>query len=357
MRGRLKRQKPTLDAILSVNRQDLALHSLWVPLAAAAEQLPIVRGHPSRGFRPPYDARCDGSGARFMALHTRMIAAPDETELSVGFPSAWTAIVRAKYRASDMVAQIDPTALLIMRLMCEHPVQFLDVALCHLAAQTVLASGCRVRQAMVRCYYYLSHALAVPYISDPAYDVGEMALWMWCQRYITHSASMWECAIYHELGLPYILDNDQCVPAQIWPETTEAVWRSELTYEWDQYEDMTRHITAERITRNGAAQYHTRCGVSMVYYSILCHLLDVNDRASFAALSCVSHHWHVIARYALIRPWTHEPTGYALQTLAPRIGFGAGTVHGTQRRLLASFALAAHMEQKRADKASRVSTK
>jgi hypothetical protein len=296
MRGRPSK-RPALDGQqIATLRQDLALHTLWIPLQAAAEQSAYVLGHPSRGFSPPFDVRYDRNGAGFMSLHTRMVAAPDERELSVGLPRAWTGVLRARYRSLE-AADVDPMALLLVRLMCEAPIQLVDAIMCGMAAQLVRDSGCRVSQVIRRCYFLMERILAT-HITSPAYDLGEMALWVWGQRYLQLHCH-WELAVYHELGLPYISQQDDynrithLIPAQVWPRTADTAYRTELA---QVYEAGMRVLKLSEVN-SVRAQYHVVACEGIVYYSLLQYLHETGDFDTHKRLACVSRTFSICARW------------------------------------------------------------
>lgn len=297
------RKKPTLELLKRANRQDLALHAIWIPLAAAAERCPHVQGHVSRHFPPEYDLRYDGQGAAFMGHYTRMIAAPDEPELSVGFPSCWKDVLRAAYRQLDAL-QVDTTALFLFRLMCEAPIQLCDIAMCHLAAQMVRDSGCSVEQSMLRCHHLLEHALLTS-IDKPAYDAGRMAHWMWTQRYLQPHCH-WNCAIYHELGLPYTrcghsheLANHLC-PAQIWPQTNHIPERSTTILVRNQ--DGTHEYGKTTYSRSWSCQI-IAVQVSVVFISIFEYLdRQPNHTDTFRAARLVCKDWKHYVDSVMKRP-------------------------------------------------------
>lgn len=331
MRGRPRKKPATVDLIL-VNRQDLALHSLWVPLAAAAEEMPAVRRHFSRGFPPPWDARFDGRGAAFMGAHARMVAAPDDDDqaLSIGFPQCWTAMVRRRY--TELSDGVDPTALLVMRLMCETPVSLLDTVMCHMAAHLVLGAQCRVREAARRCFYWMEWALCT-HISAPAYDLGEMALWMWSMRYM-QEGGRWERAIYHQLGLPYNnTDSNQmrafsAIPSQIWPRTAGDVERTHLVNaNYDEYTQGIMFGLAECVPTH--ATYYVITSMAMVCHALLEWVWGTRE---FAALAQLNTMWAFCARH--VRSAHSEDAaqfvvGDVLLRSVERMPFGR---HGVRRR-------------------------
>lgn len=324
------RKRPTLESAI-YQRQDLALNSLWVPLAAAAEDLHWVRAHPSRSFAPRWDAHYDGRGALFMSEHTRMIASPEDG-LCAGFPRCWTAVVKARY-AELTAEQLDPVALLVLRLMCEMPVQIFDASMCYMAARLVLDAQCCVDQAMRRCYFWMEHVLAMR-ISAPAYDLGKMALWMWSTRYM-EPTGRWALAIYHELGLPYMSDSyhtlaHTAIPAQVWPRTADRVYRTTLEEDGD---GELRYVLNQQHGNNSSCCVYIE--TAMVYYCILRCLHEAKEFCTFGALAKLSRAWNYCATSVLFNHANrHSATHYDMLMDARATAYGR---HGTrlhQRRFI-----------------------
>jgi len=344
MRGR-PLKKPALDgAKIAALRQDLALQALWIPLHQAAENANQVKSHDSRGFAPPYELRYDGRGAAFMARHTRMVAAPEEREMSVGFPRAWTSVLYARYHTLEP-GSIDATALLVVRLMCECPVELMDRAMCELAAGLVRDSGCSVGQALRRCYFLLERIMATS-IHSPAYDLGEMVLWVWGQRYIA-SHCRFELAVYHELGLGYHAMHDdyrthsRYVPTQLWPCAGSEVLRTEL----DRVHEFNNHSRYELVELVPVrSQYQAIVGRGLVYYSLLEWAYEHADFPLFAALARTSRDFAQLARWIVAHKFRVDSAGlaelpvdnlvYRAAELMPYRTFGVKWGNGRQDRFI-----------------------
>lgn len=325
-------KRPKNATAIAARRQDLALHSLWIPLASAAYCSRHVQLHPAMNYIPGYELDCDNNGPRFMAKHTRLWSAPDVMEPSHGFPEDWRAVLRI--RCQQLLAEqpkIDATAMLVMRLMCDMPIYVLDLAMCELTTSFILTSQCAVREAMRRTFYAMEHVLLMP-VENPAYDAGQMALWMWNQRYGIHTT--WEKAVFHHLGLPFVeQDGRLCLrhdiqPAQIWPRTNQPVMRSFRMPGFSAEDELERYGKKDSIK-------HVECDVLMVYYSIASWCVETGQLKTWNALRWLNKIWAIACRLALSERRDRIPQ-YALHVPAWH-SYEPGAIKTRQHRLVQSM--------------------